>query len=138
VILTLGGVLDPESVHAPANVSVHGHIPHDALLPHVAAVITHAGMSTVATVLAAGIPMVCVPQGREQPLNAQRVADVAAGIQVAPDAPAGELAAALDTVLTDPGYRTTARQFAATALGHGRYAADLTETASLQTTHRPG
>jgi hypothetical protein len=44
-------------------------------------------MSTVATVLAAGIPMVGVPQGREQPLNAQRVADVAAGLQVAPDAP---------------------------------------------------
>jgi UDP:flavonoid glycosyltransferase YjiC (YdhE family) len=127
-MLTLGGVLASESVHAPANVTVHGHIPHDALLPH------------VSTVLAAGIPMVCVPQGREQPLNAQLVADVAAGLQVAPDAPAGDLVAALHSALTDPRYRTIAGQFAAatTALGNGRYAADLVEAVSLETTRRPG
>ena len=137
VLLTLGGVLTPESVDAPANVTVCGHVPHEAVLPHIAAVVTHAGMSTVATTLAAGIPMVCVPQGRDQPLNAQRVADVGAGLHVAPDAPASELATALDTVLSNPRYRTAARDFAAAtaALGNGRHAADLVEHLPRPTTN---
>ena len=102
-----------------------------------AAVVTHAGMSTVATALAAGVPMVCVPQGRDQPLNAQRVADVGAGLHVAPDAPASELATALDTVLSNPRYRTAARDLAAatTALGNGRHAADLVEHLPRPTTN---
>jgi len=137
VLLTLGGVLTPESVDAPANVTVCGHVPHEAVLPHVAVVVTHAGMSTVATTLAAGIPMVCVPQGRDQPLNAQRVADVGAGLHVAPDAPASELATALDTVLSNPSYRTAARDLAAAtaALGNGRHAADLVEHLPRPTTN---
>ena len=136
VLLTLGGVLTPDSVDAPANVTVSGHVPHEAVLPHVAAVVTHAGMTTVATTLAAGIPMVCVPQGRDQPLNAQRVADVGAGLHVAPDAPASELSTALDPVLSNPKYRTTARDFAAAtaALGNGRHAADLAEHLPRRTT----
>ena len=137
VLLTLGGVLTPDSVDAPANVTVCGHVPHEAVLPHIAAVVTHAGMTTVATTLAAGVPMVCVPQGRDQPLNAQRVADVGAGLHVAPDAPASELATALDTVLSNPRYSTAARDFAAatTALGNGRHAADLVEHLPRRTTN---
>ncbi len=63
VLLTLGGVLAPDTVPAPANVTMRGFLSHEAVMPHMAAVITHAGMSTVATSLAAGMPMVCVPQG---------------------------------------------------------------------------
>jgi UDP:flavonoid glycosyltransferase YjiC (YdhE family) len=136
VLLTLGGVLAPESVDAPANVMVCGHVPHEAVLPHVAAVVTHAGMTTVATTLAAGIPMVCVPQGRDQPLNAQRVTNVGAGLHVAPDAPVRELSTALDIVLSNTKYGTAARDFAAatTALGNGRHAADLVEQLPRRTT----
>jgi UDP:flavonoid glycosyltransferase YjiC (YdhE family) len=129
VLLTLGGVMSPESVNAPANVAVRGHIPHEAVLPHVAAVVTHAGMSTVATALAAGVPLVCVPQGRDQPLNAVQVAEVGAGLAVAPDAPPEAVAKAVETVLADSRYRSAARAFAASAaeLGNGRHAADLVE-----------
>ena len=31
-LLTLGGVLPPESVRAPSNVTVRGHVPHAAVL----------------------------------------------------------------------------------------------------------
>ena len=82
VLLTLGGVLTPGTVPAPANVTTRGYISHEAVLPHIAAVITHGGMSTVATSLAAGVPMVCVPQGRDQPLNAARVQELGAGLTV--------------------------------------------------------
>jgi UDP:flavonoid glycosyltransferase YjiC (YdhE family) len=131
VLVTLGGVLAPESLDAPANVTVRGYLPHESVLPHVEAVITHAGMSTVATVLAAGRPLVCVPQGREQPLNAARVAEVGAGLDVAPDAVSIDLAAAVLTVLSNPRFRSTAQEFGARSaeLGFGQGAADLVESA---------
>jgi UDP:flavonoid glycosyltransferase YjiC (YdhE family) len=129
VLLTLGGVMSPDTIDAPANVAVRGNIPHDAVLPHVAAVVTHAGMSTVATALAAGVPLVCVPQGRDQPINAARVAEVGAGLTVAPDSSPDVLATAVRTVLADPGFASAARTFAANTaeLGNGRHAADLVE-----------
>ena len=129
VLVTLGGVLAPESVEAPANVTVRGYLPHEAVLPHMAAVVTHAGMSTVATALAAGVPMVCVPQGRDQPLNAARVAEVGAGLYVAPDALSSDLAAAVVTVLSNPPFGSTAQEFGARSaeLGFGQHAADLVE-----------
>jgi UDP:flavonoid glycosyltransferase YjiC (YdhE family) len=129
VLLTLGGVLAPEAVSAPRNVTVREFLPHEALLPHMAAVITHAGMSTVSTALAGGVPMVCVPQGRDQPVNAARVQELGAGLMVAPDASPEALAQAVRTVLADPGFRSVAQRLAAgaAAVGNGELATDLVE-----------
>jgi UDP:flavonoid glycosyltransferase YjiC (YdhE family) len=129
VLLTLGGVLAPGAMHAPGNVTVRGFVPHEAVLPRMAAVITHAGMSTVTTALAAGVPMVCVPQGRDQPLNAARVQELGAGRMIAADATPGALAEAVQHVLADPRFRTAARHLAANAasVGNGELATDLVE-----------
>ena len=130
VLLTLGGVLAPGAVPASDNVTVRGYLPHEAALPHVAVIVTHAGMSTVGTALAAGVPIVCVPQGRDQPLNAGRVQELGAGLSIAPDAPPGALANAVQQVLDDPAFRTAAQQLATNtaAVGNGELAADLVET----------
>lgn len=130
VLLTVGGVLAPEAVSPPGNVTVRGYLPHDAVLPHMAAVVTHAGMSTVSTALAAGMPLVCVPQGREQPLNAARVQELGAGLMIAADAPPESLAQAVHTVLVDPRFRRAARRLAASsaAVGNGELATDLVES----------
>jgi UDP:flavonoid glycosyltransferase YjiC (YdhE family) len=129
VLLTLGGVLVPDTVQAPDNVTVRGFLPHEALLPHMAAVITHAGMSTLTTALAAGVPMVCVPQGRDQPLNAARVQELGAGLMVAPDATPGSLAQAVQTVVADARFRTAAQRLATSAasVGNGELATNLVE-----------
>jgi UDP:flavonoid glycosyltransferase YjiC (YdhE family) len=129
VLVTLGGVLSPDQVAAPANVTVRGFLPHLAVLPHMAAVVTHAGMSTVATTLAAGLPMVCLPQGRDQPLNAARVEELGAGLMLDQDAVAVELAAAVRAVLGDRRYRIAAQGLAANAraVGHGELATDLVD-----------
>jgi UDP:flavonoid glycosyltransferase YjiC (YdhE family) len=129
VLLTLGGVIPIDAVVAPSNVTVRDYMPHDLVLPHMAAVITHGGMSSVMSSLAAGIPMVCIPQGREQPLNAARVASTGAGRVVAPEAPAAEIAAAVDAALRDEPARVAARRFAAAiaALGAGASATDAVE-----------
>jgi UDP:flavonoid glycosyltransferase YjiC (YdhE family) len=119
VLLTLGGVLAASEIDAPANVFVRGFVPHDLLLPHMAAVICHGGLSTITTALAVGVPIVCIPQGREQPINAARVAASGVGREVAADAPAAEIAATLMEVLKDPGARREARRFAEVIAGLG-------------------
>jgi UDP:flavonoid glycosyltransferase YjiC (YdhE family) len=76
-----------------------------------------------------------VPQGREQPLNAARVVEVGAGLLVQPDARPSELSDAVDVVLSDSRYRSTAKRFAAgrARLGNGQYAADTVESVLADT-----
>jgi UDP:flavonoid glycosyltransferase YjiC (YdhE family) len=129
VLLTLGGVVPISAIDAPPNVTVRDYMPHDLVLPHMQAVITHGGMSTITSALAAGVPMVCIPQGREQPINAARVAAIGAGGVLPPGASAAEIAAEVDAVLRDQTARAAARSFAAriAALGAGETAADEVE-----------
>jgi UDP:flavonoid glycosyltransferase YjiC (YdhE family) len=87
-------------------------VPHAAVLPQADAVVTHAGLGTVAAALAAGVPLVCTPIARDQPLNAERVAAVGAGVALPVDATAGSVAAALREVLGDPRYRAGAAAMA--------------------------
>ncbi|HEY8815845.1 MAG TPA: glycosyltransferase [Candidatus Dormibacteraeota bacterium] len=112
VLLTLGGVLPIDAINAPANVTVRGFLPHQLVLPHMAAVICHGGLSTITGALVAGRPIVCIPQGREQPINAERVAATGVGRVVATDAPAREIAATLEELLEDPAASRQARHFA--------------------------
>jgi UDP:flavonoid glycosyltransferase YjiC (YdhE family) len=86
-------------------------------------------MSTVATTLAGGLPMVCLPQGRDQPLNAARVEELGAGLMLDQDAVPDELAAAVRAVLGDRRYRIAAQGLAANAqaVGHGELATDLVD-----------
>ena len=111
-LLTLGGVLPAGDITAPPNVAVRDFVPHEAVLPRAAAVVSHGGLSTITTALAFGVPLVCIPQGREQPLNAARVQASGAGRNVPADASPSELADAIVDVLTDPSYGERARAFA--------------------------
>jgi UDP:flavonoid glycosyltransferase YjiC (YdhE family) len=125
VLLTLGGVLAVDSVDVPANVVVRGYVPHAQVLPYVAAVVCHGGLSTITATLAHGVPLVCIPQGREQPLNAQAVEECGAGRAVAIDAKPAEIAAAVRSVLSDDAIRAAAARFA--DADPGRLATSLVE-----------
>lgn len=129
VLLTLGGALPIDAVRAPANVTVVGYLPHEAVLHRMAAVLSHGGLSTITSALTFGVPLVCVPQGRDQGLNAERVQEVGAGRLVPADASAVTVAEALTTVLADSAYRTTAEGFGQviTQLGRGAVATSLVE-----------
>jgi UDP:flavonoid glycosyltransferase YjiC (YdhE family) len=129
VLLTLGGVVPRDAVAAPPNVTVRDYVPHDLVLPHMEMVITHGGMSSITASLAAGVPLVCIPQGREQPINAARVAATGAGRVIAPDASAAEIAGAVNATLRDKPARAAARRFAVTiaALGAGESATEEVE-----------
>jgi UDP:flavonoid glycosyltransferase YjiC (YdhE family) len=112
VILTLGGVIDPARVAAPANVFVRGFVPHETLLPCVDVFVTHAGLSGVATSLAFGTPMVCLPQGRDQFMNAELVANRGVGIDLGAEPSPERVEHAVLEVLGSPSYRATTRRYA--------------------------
>jgi len=125
VLLTLGGVLPPSAINSPPNVTVCGFIPHDLLMSHMAAVVSHGGLSTITAALAAGVPLVCIAQGRDQPDNAKCVVASGVGRAVDKNAPPTEIAAAIEGVLTDPSILDKTNHFAnvITALGRGDVAA---------------
>jgi UDP:flavonoid glycosyltransferase YjiC (YdhE family) len=112
VLLTLGGALPASAVDPPPNVTVRGFVPHDLVLPHMSAVISHGGLSTITAALTAGVPLVCIPQGRDQFDNAERVAAAGVGRAVATGAPAAAIASALKEVLADPAALREARRLA--------------------------
>ncbi len=113
-VVTLGPALAGERFDVPTNVQVEAFVPHEIVLPHVAAVVTQCGLSTIMKVLAAGLPMVCLPVLGDQPANAARITAVGAGVRLAKGASATDIGAALRLVLDDPRFGQAARSFAAT------------------------
>ena len=112
VLVTVGPGLDPADIHAPAGTVIRQWIPHAAVLPHTTLLITHAGHSTVMQAIAHAVPMVCVPTGRDQLVNANRVQACNLGIALEPNASAGQIRAAVEPVLANPIYQRTVEAMA--------------------------
>jgi len=108
-VVTVGPSIDSASVPAAANVHVCGSAPHGELLADAAAMITHCGHGSVIRALAAGVPLVCMPMGRDQNDNAARVVFHGAGVRLSPAAGADRIRAAVRQILDDPRYRERAR-----------------------------
>src|SRR5215469_7212588 len=123
-VCTLGHALSRDRMPVSPNVSIYDWLPHEAILPHAAAVVTHAGHSTVMAALAHGVPLVCMPMGRDQDTNAERVEALGAGVTLPPSAAPAEISAAIRNVLANPSYRDAAGRLAAQIreLGRGGHA----------------
>ena len=111
-ILTTGPAIDPSTIQAPPNVEVVPAAPHSRILPEASAVITHAGHGTVLKSLAAGVPLICIPMGRDQNDNTVRVLRLDAGIRLNQRSTPGHIAAAVSEILHNPQYTAAARRFA--------------------------
>ncbi len=114
VVCTVGPDQEPEHVVPcpPPNMHVARYIPHTLLYPRCAAIISHGGFSTVIGALCAGIPMVNVPHGSDQPGNADRTAELGAGLVLAmEDLDPDRIRAAVTQVLHEPGFRAAAGVF---------------------------
>ncbi len=110
-LITLGTFIDADEVSprsGAGDVVVRQHVPHAQVFAHAAAVVTHCGHGTTMKALTAGLPMVCLPMGRDQNDTAARVAFHRAGVRLKPTAPAARIAAAVADVLHDPRYRDAA------------------------------
>jgi MGT family glycosyltransferase len=113
-LVTTGPAVDPAAIRAPANVSVRRWVRHADVLPHCSAVLTHGGHGTVLKALAAGVPLVVAPLGRDQPDNAARVVHAGAGLRIRKTASESAVRDAIGQVLDEPRYRAAARRMAAT------------------------
>jgi MGT family glycosyltransferase len=112
-LFTLGPALRVEGPRVPANVVTAAFVPHAAVMPEASAVVTHAGLGTVAAALSAGVPLVCMPSGRDQPDNAVRVVEASAGVRLSPRARPARIRAAIDRALTDADLKDGAQRMQA-------------------------
>jgi len=112
-LVTLGPAVRGDEVVGTANVVVVPSAPHAEVLRHASVVVTHCGHGTTLKALSAGVPMVCIPMGRDQNDNAARVVHRGAGVRCKPTASAAEIRAAIERVLSSSEHRDAARRLAA-------------------------
>jgi UDP:flavonoid glycosyltransferase YjiC (YdhE family) len=111
-LVTTGPAVDPARLSAPENVEVVRFAPHAAVMREASLVVTHGGMGTVHAALAAGVPLVCMPGGRDQNDVAARVVHHRAGVRIGQGASAARLRQAVERALADDSLRTGARRLA--------------------------
>jgi UDP:flavonoid glycosyltransferase YjiC (YdhE family) len=123
VLLTLADAYDGAGLASGGNVRVERFVPHGHVLPECAAVVCHGGFGIVSKAMAAGVPTVVVPFGRDQPEIARRVTEAGAGVSLKPK----QLSASrLREAVAEARAMTPGAQRAATVLrehgGAGRFA----------------
>ncbi len=131
VLVTTGPAINPASLRARGNTTVVRSAPHAKLFPETAVVVTHAGMGTVTRALAAGVPLVCVPMGRDQLDVAARVVYAGAGIRLRSSATPDAIRAAVERVLGEPSFRTAAERIGATITADAAAQRGLAELEAL-------
>jgi UDP:flavonoid glycosyltransferase YjiC (YdhE family) len=111
-LLTTGPALDASHLRIPANARTVAFVPHRTVLPHASLMVTHAGWQTVNAALADGVPLVCIPDARDQPDNAARVLFVNAGVRVSKKSSPGKLRSVIAGALEDRSIKQGARAMA--------------------------
>ncbi len=110
LILTVGRNQDPAQFGPqPEHIHIERYIPQTLLAPHCDVVITAGGFGTVMTCLDDGLPMVVIPVGADQPVNARRCAALGVGRHIGSEERAPEaIREAVRAVLVEPSYRENA------------------------------
>jgi MGT family glycosyltransferase len=130
-VLQIGKHVDPAELGpVPDSVEVRSWVPQMAILEQADAFVTHAGMGSSAEGLYCGVPMIAVPQGAEQPMNADRLVEL--GVARRLDTEAATVSALRDALLhltSDPGVAERCGRLRAEVRGEGgtARAADLIE-----------
>jgi MGT family glycosyltransferase len=114
VLVTVGREIDPATLGPqPPNVRIVRFVLQADVLPHVDLVVSHGGSGSVLGALAHGVPMVVIPMGADQPLNAMRIEALGAGRSLdAVDATPDDVRGAVTSVLADPACREAAARVA--------------------------
>jgi UDP:flavonoid glycosyltransferase YjiC (YdhE family) len=79
VLVTVGDAADAARLPSASNARVERFVPHGPVLRRAAAVVCHGGMGIVQKALAASVPIVAVPFGRDQPEVGRRLCECGAG-----------------------------------------------------------
>lgn len=109
VVVTTGNIDPADLGPQPAHVQVERFVPQEEILPTCALVVSHGGSGTMLGTLAAGLPMLILPRGADQPYNARRCVELGLARSLdAVTATPEQVYAAADALLTDPVARETA------------------------------
>ncbi|MBB3349113.1 glycosyltransferase [Sphingomonas sp. BK069] len=130
-----GGLSRDEESALPGDPLVRAFWPQTAVLRRCSAAVLHGGFNTVLDALSAGVPIVALPIGFEQPATAARIVRLGAGQTLSPRRLSSRtLANALREVIDQPSYARAARGIAAEiAAGAGAPGAADAITAALAT-----
>jgi MGT family glycosyltransferase len=109
-LVTLGPAIHLNGISSPRNVVICSAAPHQKIFPAAAVVVTHAGHGTVIRALASGVPLICIPIGRDQPGNAARVVYHKAGLRLPIKANVADIRKAIQKVIHTPSYGENARR----------------------------
>ena len=112
-VVTTGRGIDPADIKVGANTTIERRIPHEAVLAQADLLVTHAGHGAVMAALSHGVPMLCLPPGADQPLNAAKVAALGLGEVMPTTASVDDIRGGVARLLTDDGLRTRSEAFAA-------------------------
>ncbi|HUC16697.1 MAG TPA: glycosyltransferase [Acetobacteraceae bacterium] len=110
VVATTGPNVNIIDLRAPENVHLLPSAPHDTVMKEVSLVVTQGGHGTVCRSLLNGLPMLVLPNGRDQNDNALRVEVKGAGLQLPPTAPEADIAEAVNRLIREPHFREAARR----------------------------
>jgi hypothetical protein len=104
VLVAAGPDGDPAALgELPDNVRVERYVDQARVIEESDVVVHHGGTGTVLACLAAGVPQLVTPQGADQFMNGDRLAELGLGRVVQNDADAGEVGAAVGALLADAG-----------------------------------
>jgi UDP:flavonoid glycosyltransferase YjiC (YdhE family) len=107
-VLTLGPAMSRESLPEAAHVQILQGAAHDDILPHCAAAIVQGGHGSVIRPLLHGVPLLCLPLGRDNADNAARVVAAGAGLALPGRAAAWRIRHAMRRLLNEPRYQAAA------------------------------
>jgi UDP:flavonoid glycosyltransferase YjiC (YdhE family) len=118
-IVTTGPAVEPSSLSAPANATVHQFVPHADLMPTASVVVGHGGHATTMLALAHGLPLLVMPMNPrfDQPAIGALIASSGAGLTLEKTASAAAIREALERLLGDESYTTVARELGAKIRG---------------------
>jgi MGT family glycosyltransferase len=109
-LVTLGPALEPTEFNPPPNCVICASAPHSRILPFAAVMITHGGHGSVVRALAHGVPLVCVPMGRDQNDTAARVVYHGAGVRLKTSASVEHFAGEVQRVLATRSFSSSAER----------------------------
>ncbi|MFB6933193.1 macrolide family glycosyltransferase [Streptomyces chartreusis] len=122
-VIVSTGQTEPEALGPlPSNVVPLRFVPQLEVLDRAALFVTHGGMNSVNEAMHAGVPMLLVPQGADQPMTAARVVELGAGLSIrTEDVDKGSVRALARRLLHEPAFRDAATTLKAAQYDAGGY-----------------
>lgn len=110
-LVTLGMAMENNHFDVPENVTLEKSVQHSMVFPHADIVITHGGHGTIIRALANGVPLICLPNGRDQKDNALKVEMHGCGFKLPRNAESDRIKNAVESILNEPTYKENANRF---------------------------